>query len=216
MRHATTLAALALLAPAARASILHNGDFELGFDGWTVRNTEHGVGAPGSLETYDIDGFGPLGASRAAVFAVGADPDTWPDHRSGGIEMVQSVYLNAGTTYTMAFDWSVFNKAAQPNLIPGLFAPYIDGDIILDVTGDNGLHDINPHTMGYGALSAGFTVDTSGYHEIGVLIRRSALVPHLGAFPTLLQYVDNVTVTPAPGTPAMLAIATGIIMRRRR
>jgi len=92
-------------AGAASAQVV-NGDFETGaFAPWVASNTPKGGTLFQGVALYDIDGpAGPRPVSRAAPFMVG---QTAPGAGQQGVEILQTVTLEAGRSYRASFDWSV-------------------------------------------------------------------------------------------------------------
>jgi len=178
---------LAAAAPAACQTFINPG-FESGLEGWTVRNTPNGLGAPGTVTPTDIDGPGPLGASAAAGFSVGQVVHISGDEQ--GVEVVQTLGLSSGVMYQLDADWAAENTSSAGNSAAGLFAVILDGTVIAGQAAG----PIAAHASIYGRLSARFGASGAGPHELGLRITR----PWHTADATLTDFIDNITLTPAP------------------
>ncbi len=202
------LGALAL-ASAANAQFANPG-FESGnLNGWTLGFTANGATAIQDTETIDVDGPGPLGLSPAARFSVGRASATGA--ASGGIELTQSLALTGGTQYTIDFDWAALRTISTTNAEGGVFELIVDGTALAQAAAGS-TSSSAPH---YGHLSANFTPGANGNYAVGVRITRPYTIPSPTA-PTLFQYVDNMSIVPAPSTIALLGLGGLLGARRRR
>lgn len=205
-------AGLAALSSASFAQFV-NGGFETGdFTGWTVGLTTLGANAYQQVQSYDIDGPGPLGPSLNAHFSAGrATGVTTGDH---GVTLTQSLALLAGTQYTFEFDWSAYRTIASTNSQGGIFILTVDGvEIARGAAGSTG-----NTTPKYGHVVGLFTPGANGSYSVGVSIVRPFTIPTPTA-PTLFQAVDNFTmspVVPEPATISLMAIGTAALLRRKR
>lgn len=184
------LAALVLLGGAGLAwGQFNNGDFESGnSNGWTIRNTPNGVGAPGTVEQYDIDGPGPKSSTFAAKFAVGQ-----AQFNSGvqeGVEVVQNLDLVGGVEYTISYAWATRRESNTGNASGGVFAVIINGQIIGSPFDSGGIGGSNGFFK-FGDYSVMFTAPNSGSFEIGARITRPFLSPG-----DVFQYVDDFDIDP--------------------
>lgn len=184
-----------------------NGGFESGdFTGWTVANTAGGAGAPGIVESFDIDWAGPLGMSLAGRFSVGRANAQQTGNQ--GITLTQSMFLSAGQTYEFAFEWSTFRFTTLQNNQGGIFDLIVNGASIAHVeAGPSG-----STTPRFGTLTGMFTPGASGMFDVGAMITRPFTVPT----EPLYQYVDNFRVVPSPGAGVLLGMAGLAGVRRRR
>ncbi len=189
MKRACALACVAGLASAASAQFV-NGDFQTGdFTGWSIAFTPNGATNTQTVETYDIDGPGPLGDSLAAKFQVGRA--TTAGAAAGGIELTQALTLTGGTAYTFDFDWSVIRTTTTNNASGGNFDLIVDGTTI----GAGGVGSVTGLIPVYGHVTGAYTAPANGVYVVGVRITRNFLVAG-----SLFQYVDNFV--QAGGTPA--------------
>ena len=191
-RNMTRTVAIAVfaLAGSAMGQLITNGDFETGtLSGWTVANTENGVGAPGSVVTVDIDGPGPLNPSQAATFMVGQA--VFASGVQEGIEMSQQIPLQAGVTYTFDMDWSAQRLSTSNNSQGGVFTVIVDGNQIAQQAAGT----VSASVPKYGHINAQYTPAASGTATLVIRITRPFMSPG-----DLSQYVDNITLTgPATG-----------------
>ena len=178
---------LAAAAPAACQTFV-NPAFESAFEGWTVRNTSNGLGAPGTVTPTDIDGPGPLAVSAAAGFSVGQAVHITGDEQ--GVEIVQTLGLSTGVMYQLDVDWAAENTSSAGNSAAGLFAVILDGTVIAS----RAAGPIAAHASLYGRLSARFGASGAVPHELGLRITR----PWHIADATLTDFIDNVTLIQAP------------------
>ncbi len=170
----------------------NNGNFETGdLSGWTVRNTPNGVGAPGTTEQYDIDGPGPKTTSWAAKFAVGQA--TFQSGVQEGVEIVQTLNLVSGVTYTISYSWATRRDSGVQNAAGGRFHVIIDGNII-GTPFDSGAIGGGAGCCKYGDYSVQYTATATGPHEIGARITRPFLSPG-----DVFQYVDDFNIDPPTG-----------------
>jgi hypothetical protein len=182
------LAPVLAWAPAVRAQTFVNGDFANGtLNGWTVVNTDNGVGAPGAVVTIDIDGPGPLTPSTAAAFMVGLLQ--FQPNSQGGIEMTQDLTLTGGQTYAFNFDWSVQRLASVGN-DGGFYALIVDGAAVATHT----VGSMSGTEPAFGHFSANYSPSTTGSYRVGLRITRAYQAPG-----ELTSYVDNLTVAPVAG-----------------
>lgn len=196
----------AFLSGSASAQVF-NGGFDLGFDGWTVVNTPEGVGAPGQVVLFDIDGDGALGASSAGVFSVGRATPTFGS--TAGISMSQNIVLQAGVEYRVSFDWATVNDDWLPNLQGGLFNVFINGGFLAQNDGNVVLEN----SANYGRLEALFTPEVSGSYLLDIQIVRPFFADPAGV---LRQYIDNVSVVPVPSPGAGGLVLAGMVWAGRR
>ena len=214
MRRTAQLGCAALLALAltstASASLV-NGGFETGdLTGWTVALTPNGQTAVQTVDMFDIDGPGPIATSYAAKFCVGKAVSSGAP---GGIELTQTVFLEAGTAYRLHFDYAAANVDTNPthySIDPcGTFDLIVNG--ISQAHGEIG--ELLNGESAYGALSANYTPATSGDFVLGARITRPYRPPVYGGQPVLFQYVDNFYV-PEPGALGLIGLAA-LWLRRR-
>ncbi len=187
MRLVSCVAAVVMMAGAARAQFV-NGGFESGdLTGWTATPTANGTTAVQLVELFDIDGPGPLGDSLAAKFSVGNA--VAPVQPIQGIELTQSLALNAGVDYVISFNWAAVRTITTQNTEGGRFALIVNGTE-LAVQNAGPTSSTLPH---YGFITTNFMPAASGNHTVGVRITRQFTVP-TPTTPTLFQYVDNFTI----------------------
>lgn len=186
-----------------------NAGFESGdFTGWTLANTAGGTGVGTALvESFDIDGPGPAGASLAGRFSVGRFDATQTGNQ--GITITQLIFLSGGQAYEFGFDWAAFRTIATNNTQGGIFDLIVDGVSIANAAAGP-TSGSTPH---YGKLVGTFVAGQSGMYSVGAMITRPFTVP---APETLFQYVDNFRVIPTPGASALLCVAGLAGIRRRR
>ena len=169
-----------------------NGDFETGNStGWTIRNTSNGVGAPGTVEQYDIDGPGPKGSSYAAKFSVGQL--TFNSGVQEGVEVVQNLDLVGGVEYTISYSWGTLRNSGTGNAEGGVFAVIVNGNIVGSPYSSGGIGG-SYGTQKYGDYSVTYTAPNSGSFEIGARITRPYLSPG-----DVFQYVDDFDIDPPTG-----------------
>src|SRR5688500_10335155 len=97
MRITTATLVLVAAAGMAKAQFV-NGNFEAGnLSPWSVALTPGGTTIGQVVEQYDIDGPGPLAASRAARFCVGNLVQTGTPQ---GVVVKQPLTLQAGLMYS--------------------------------------------------------------------------------------------------------------------
>jgi hypothetical protein len=173
--------------PAAAQSFT-NGGFNSGLTGWTVVNTSNGAGAPGTTTSIDIDGPGPFGLSSAATFQVGQA--VFQSGVQHGVQMTQSVSLQAGTTYAVDFDWSAQKFSGTGALEGGNFSVVVNGAIVAQASAGT----TSPTAPRFGHITGTFTPSVSGPANVGVRITR-AFTPAADLF----QYVDNVVIVQVAG-----------------
>ncbi len=205
MRTSKMICGLAALALVGGGSVawgqFTNDDLETGdFTGWTVQNTPNGVGAPGVIEQYDIDGGGPKPSSYAAKFAVGQAQ--FQSGQQEGVEMVQSLDLVDGVEYTVSYSWATKRESNSGNVTGGVFSVIVDGQIVgtpLDSGGIGGSYGFYK----YGEYSATFTASGTGPHEVGARITRPYQSPG-----DVFSYVDDFDIDPPTGGggPSLRAI----------
>jgi hypothetical protein len=198
------LAALALLGGAGVAwGQFNNGDFETGnTTGWTVRNTGNGVGAPGTVEQYDIDGPGPKGSTYAAKFAVGQL--TFNSGVQEGVEVVQNLDLTGGVEYTISYSWGTRRDSGTGNAEGGVFAVIVDGQIVGTPYSSGGIGGSNGSAK-YGDYSVTYTPAASGTYEVGARITRPYTSPG-----DVFEYVDDFDIDPpTSGCPSDFAARVG-------
>ncbi len=175
---------------AARAQSFANGNFETGtLSGWTVADTPNGLGAPGSVVSYDIDATGPLETSLAAAFVVG-NAVIMPNHQAG-VELTQSLVLTAGTPYTFNFNWAAQRTTTANNGEGGVFSLIVGGDAVATASAGP-IGGTNPNPI-VGHLTAHYTPTDTGPVDVGVRITRPYTVQA-----DLTDYVDNITITAGP------------------
>jgi hypothetical protein len=184
-RHARASAALALaLASGASAQPAFNDPgFESGtLAQWIVANSPAGAGAPGGVFTTDIDGPGPLPASPAAGFQVGRTSASGVE----GVDLVQSLSLDAGGIYFITFDWSsLWVGAIGANAEGGYFA-VLDGGVPVSFQTCGLTDSLTPH---YGRAQARVVAPAAGPRLLGARIAR----PN-GVSVNLRQHADNFTI----------------------
>lgn len=209
MRLAIVLTFLSLVVGSASGAVITNGDFQTGaLTGWTTfvtANGSNGVGLPNVI-SFDTTGSG---ASLAAHFDVGHTSN------ASGLEgggLLQNVVLLAGT-YFFSAAIAAQDSPGGPNSAYGAFSVLLDGV-------QQGLTDLGPssaaNSIRRGALTATFTVATSGSHEIRLLIMRP-FFNTTGQSPE--QYLDNITLdasgVPEPSTPVLIGLGLGGLMLGR-
>ena len=199
---AVVVAASGLLAGAARAAPLANGDFETGdFTGWTTFVTPnggigspHGATGPAGVALFDTTGSG---ASYAAHFSVGEIAGQIGGGPPEGGGIYQSVTVSAEATYVLSADIATFGGF---NADCGTYALMVDGGVVAS------------HDFGFcgavgtyrSTLSATAALG-AGSHEIRILITR-----RFGPDFTMTQYVDNVTLAPLDSTAPTITVPAPI------
>jgi hypothetical protein len=197
--------AVLCVATAAQAEMLTNAGFETGdWSGWTVRTTENGMTTVQDVVTYDIDGPGPLGESLVGHLDVGKVTAGGPN---GGVEVVQALYLTAGTEYAFSANLSAFMNDEHWGNGDGGHFEFIVGDKVLE-TWSSGV--FNPMAYKYYEMSGSYTPTVDGYCDVGLRITREFLVSTY-----LNQYIDNVSFVPEPASFALLALGGLAVLRRR-
>ncbi len=196
----------------AGASLLLNGDFEgATFAPWQVRNTTGGIGASAAtFSVFDIDGPGPLTASRAMRMVIGRSTPMQTGFQ--GVTVTQQVHLTAFAPYMMTMDWAVVGEAPGTSDPEGtVFDFLMNGNrIARSTTGSMVGGDVR-----FGSLSQLVIIDATGTFEMGVRVTRAAPL----GFPTeFVQYIDNVRLVPipTPGAAALFGVAGLMTSRRRR
>lgn len=202
---AVAMTAVLCATTAAQAEMLANAGFETGdWSGWTVRATENGMTTVQDVVTYDIDGPGPLGESLVGHLDVGKVTSDGP---SGGVEMVQELYLTVGTEYTFSANLSVFmNDEHWGNGDGGVFEFIVDDKVL--ATWSSGV--FNPMDHKYYEMSGSYTPTVDGNCDVGLRITREFLVSTY-----LNQYIDNVSFVPEPASFTLLALGGLAVLRRR-
>lgn len=198
------------IASPAVAGVL-NGNFETGdLTNWTITFTPGGTTAVMNVESFDIDGPGPLGSSLAARFSVGRAAGVTTGNQ--GIMMTQLASVVAGNAYQIDFDWAAWRPAGQgSNTQGGIFDIIVNGVSIANALA-GATSGAAPR---FGHLTGNFVAAATGEIEVGVMITRPFTVPTPTA-PTLFQFIDNFTMVPTPGTTALFALAGLAGVRRRR
>lgn len=210
MRNSLIFTLLALGTTSAFAQFT-NGNFETGdFTGWTIAPTSLGTTAIQQVVSFDIDGPGALTSSLSGQFSVGRQ--TGVTTGSHGITITQMLNLTANTAYTFDFDWAATRTTASSNAEGGVFSLIVNG-VAIATQSAGATSSSNPH---FGHITAGFTPTASGAFSVGAMITRPFTVP---SPTTLLQNVDNFTMSPAvpePATMAALGLGVAALLRRRR
>jgi hypothetical protein len=182
---------------AAQAQFV-NGNFEAGnLNPWNVNLTSGGTTIGQVVETYDIDGPGPLSASKAARFCVGNIVQTGTPQ---GIVLKQTLNLQAGLMYTFKMDWAV-RAGSLPDIYGGHFE-LLAGNYVFASQASGG---VGSNQSVHGWVGGTFTPFTTGSHQISVRITRPFLVAS-----TLKQYIDNLRYTVSNPTCAA-DLTTGAI-----
>ncbi len=179
--------------PAAAQSFT-NGNFSSGLSGWTVVNTSNGTGAPGTTTSVDIDGPGPLPPSSAATYQVGQA--VFQSGVQQGIQMSQSVSLQAGVTYAVDLDWSAQKFSGTGASDGGNFSVVANGAMIAQAFAGT----TSPTSPRYGHISGSFTPSVSGPVSISIRITRT-FTPAADLF----QYVDNVVIVQVVGACCLVS-----------
>ncbi len=165
----------------AVGQVFVNGNFETGgLSPWVVTPTPGGTTLFSDVSLYDIDGPAPQPATQAARFMVGK---TGPAVQgSQGIELTQTVQLQAGLKYRFWVRWSVKPLVNVHNQTGGQFDFIVDG-VVKDT-------DIAPATTGlspsYGWLACLLEPTITGAYQIGVRITRPVV-----AGEEVFQFIDN-------------------------
>ena len=174
--------------------------------------TPNGATLIQDAELFDIDGSGPIETSYAARFCAGKAVFTGVN---GGIELTQTLYLVAGTTYRMHYDFAVANVNANPAVgsidACGIFDLIVDGQSLAHFE----VGELLTGESAYGALNANFIPDVSGDYTVGARITRAYRPPnpYMGQI-ALFQYVDNFYV-PEPTSLTLLVLGALASLRRR-
>ena len=198
------VALLATWQPAAAQLI--NGDFETGdLTGWTSFTTPNGNITPGFPMVTPFDTTGDGTASNAMKIRVGQNSFV-PTPAGGGIEQFFSIA--ASGDYELSLDYAIALEQTNGNTEPGRFDLILDGQVI--ATGDHNSQTIWPGDVIRGSLSAEVLGLAAGGHTLQVLVTRATLNTR-----EVYQYVDNVTITPEPGTLFLLGLGTLALIRRR-
>lgn len=210
MRNFLTLSLLVVGTTSAFAQFT-NGNFGTGdFTGWTIAPTGLGTTAVQQVVSFDIDGPGALTSSLSGQFSVGRQ--TGVTTGSHGITITQMLNLTASTAYTFDFDWAATRTITTTNAEGGVFSLIVNGVAIVTQNAGSTSSTV-PH---YGHITASFTPTATGAFSVGAMITRPFTVPSPA---TLLQNVDNFTMSPAvpePATMAALGLGVAALLRRRR
>jgi hypothetical protein len=179
------LLALLALCGAAHGQAFLNAGFETNdFSNWTIVQTPNGQTLVQTVDTVDIDGPGPLSASRAGKFSVG-NISNMVNHQAG-IELTQMMNLTGGVEYAITFNWAALRTTGQVNDEGGVFSVVVGNEIVSTVAaGPTG-----PLLPRYGLLQGNFIPAASGEFRVGARITRPFLIPAALAA-ELHQWVDN-------------------------
>ena len=179
------LMAAVLIAPAALADIVVNGDFETGdLTGWTWTPDEHAE--PAMVATV---AWGPWGSDAFRVNP-GCDATGEPD--SGGT-LSQMVSLTGGTEYSITGDLAIEDTGGGENY---------DGGTITVMLNDTLLHEfVSPWPLpggetAFDTIDAVYTPPASGDYDFSVRFTRS----HRNETPAIYHWADNLSIVlPEPG-----------------
>lgn len=192
------------LAPAAKASIVTNGDFATGdFTGWTLFTTPDGsLGPLGSglpaVTSFNVTG---AGGQNAATFQVGSFDGT---EQGGGITQTVTLpggMINFSANIAALGDTTVDDTNAEG----GVFNVLLDG--VTEDTLDIG--SIGPNAVIRGNLAFTAT-ESAGPHSLEILITRMFDNSAAGVTPD--QFITNIAIAPAIPEPASGALlAAGLL-----
>jgi hypothetical protein len=193
-RVATALAALLTASASSQASLLRNGDFELGSGiGWDISGSATVVPEAGYFHTGAINHF-PVGF-QALNFGGGDAPAT-------GV-VAQTFDTVAGQRYTLDFDYGKYSHGAGAQVVQVQ---------VVNLSGGQGLRDFSVSDP---TGSTNLAVVLSPYHsDFTALGSRTRLI-FSDRSPTTVStdgVLDNVVIAAVPEPAGLALMAVGISM----
>ncbi len=207
-----------IICPQTSQADFVNGDFETGdMTGWTITPGTNARYEFDDVIMFDIDGVGPNPISNVLSLSVGQMTYEASVYRH--VDITQDLSLELGKKYEFSFDWAVHNFFIFDNFDGGIFELIVDDQVL--ATHDTG--GIFFMSTERGALDAEFIPTQSGDYTVGARISRRFPIPFPDDLqPTLLQYLDNFSMTssavPEPTSTSMMFLVgiVGLALRRRK
>lgn len=168
----------------ASANLFTNGSFNAGFAGWNAVNTPNGVGAPGTISPFDMDGTGPQIPTPAARFVAG-QMNVGPGQ--GGVNLGQLVTLQPLTEYSISCDTASVCPTNNPD---GGKIELLVNNLVVDQVEFGFLAPNQPKLR---RLQGNFNTATGGNFVVGARITRNS-VPE--AVNPVNLFVDNFVASP--------------------